>query len=70
MRQLRCELSSGFVHATQRGLGRQALFEDDDDKRHYLDTLKRMMGEYDAPILLNAHVKPRSSAHKRARWVR
>ena len=51
MRQLRCELSSDFVHVTQRGLGRRALFEDDVDKRRYLDTLKRMMGEYDASIL-------------------
>lgn len=51
MRQLRCELSSNFIHVTQRGLGRRALFEDDVDKKRYLDTLKRMMGEYDVSIL-------------------
>ena len=51
MRQPRCELSSDFVHITQRGLGRRALFEDDVDKRRYLDMLKRMMGEYDVSIL-------------------
>ncbi len=51
MRQRRYELSSNFIHVTQRGLGRRALFEDDVDKRRYLDTLKRMMSEYDASIL-------------------
>ncbi len=51
MPQLRCELSSDFANVTQRRLGRRAFFEDDDDKRRYLDTLKCMMGEYDASIL-------------------
>ena len=45
MRQPRYKLSSNFIHVTQRGLGRRALFEDDVDKRRYLDTLKRMMSE-------------------------
>lgn len=40
MRPLRHDLSSEYVHVTQRGLGRRLIFEDDTDRRFFLKTLK------------------------------
>lgn len=44
-------LSSEFVHVTTRGIGRRMVFEDDIDKRKFLDTLHRKLDDSDAVVL-------------------
>lgn len=39
VRKLRRDVLSDFTHVTQRGIGRRIIFEDDEDKRFFLDTL-------------------------------
>ena len=60
MRRLRCESSSVYVHVTQRGLGRRLIFEDDNDRKKYLSTLKSKLMDYElavfAWVLMGNHV--------------
>ena len=51
MRQPRRDLSSEFVHITQRGLGRRIIFEEDADRRRYLAMLKNKAEDCGVSIL-------------------
>ena len=51
MRRLRSELLSGYVHVTQRGLGRRLIFEDDRDKKRYLATLRDKLENSEVAVL-------------------
>ena len=42
---------SGYYHVTARGGGRQALFEDDDDRRAFLETLDRQFEKHEVLLL-------------------
>ena len=42
---------SGYYHVTARGSGRQAIFEDDDDRRAVLDTLDRQFEKHGVVLL-------------------
>ncbi len=51
MRQLRHDLSSEYVHVTQRGLGRRLIFEDDADRRRFLKSLKEKATDSHVSVL-------------------
>lgn len=51
MRTPRHLIPSEYIHVTQRGLGRRVIFEDDLDKRRYLDTLRSKLADNDASVL-------------------
>lgn len=42
---------SGYYHVTARGSGRQAIFEDDDDRRAFLDALDRQFEKHGVVLL-------------------
>ena len=44
-RSARIPSESGYYHVINRGVGRQILFEDDEDYSHFLDTLRRYLKE-------------------------
>ena len=44
-RQARALSESGYYHVINRGIGKQILFEDEDDSQRFLDTLKRYTEE-------------------------
>ncbi len=51
MRHNRADLTSEYVHLTQRGIGRTIIFEDNADYLRYLRTLKEKSGAADVTIL-------------------
>ena len=59
-RNARIKSESGFYHVMIRGIGRQILFEDDDDYNRFLETLKRYLDEHAIEIhaycLMDNHV--------------
>ena len=52
MRKLRSELPPGYIHVTQRGLGRRLIFEDDHDKRRYLAMLRDKLEHSGVSVLV------------------
>ena len=57
-RQARAFSESGYYHVINRGIGKQILFEDEDDSQRFLDTLKRYTEEDDVKgtVLLSTFV--------------
>lgn len=59
-RRARSMSESGFMHIIERGIGKQILFEDTQDFRHYLNRLERFCLETEVKIcaycLMNNHV--------------
>ncbi len=45
-RPLRIEFSAAFYHVTSRGDRREAIFEDDEDRRSFLQTLAEVVGRF------------------------
>ncbi len=45
-RPLRIEFSGAFYHVTSRGDRREAIFEDDEDRRSFLQTLAEVVGRF------------------------
>lgn len=60
MRKPRQNLSSEYIHVTQRGLGKRIIFEDDQDRRKYLAILENKLRDYEITVLawtlMNNHV--------------
>lgn len=50
VRQKRIAAKSGIYHVVSRGSGRQIIFEDDVDRKKYLDVLKENLVKYDASL--------------------
>ena len=44
-RKARMPSESGYYHVVNRGIGKQILFEDEEDYERFLDTLKRYQKE-------------------------
>jgi len=50
-RNPRLKSISGYYHIMQRGVGRQILFEDDNDRSNYLNLLKNYSKKYEVSII-------------------
>lgn len=59
-RNLRIESPTGYYHVMQRGVGKQILFEDENDYKRYINKLRECKSELDfelaAYCLMNNHV--------------
>ena len=53
-RQLRHHVAGGWYHITARGLGRRRIFQDDRDRKHFVELLGEMVQRYG--IVLHAYV--------------
>ncbi len=47
----RKESETGIYHVVSRGVGRQMIFEDDDDRKRYLDLLRKETAEHHGEVL-------------------
>lgn len=45
-RPLRIEIAGGLYHVTSRGNRREVIYEDDDDRLHWMETLSRVCARY------------------------
>ena len=51
----------GYYHVVSKGRGDQLVFEDDNDRRHYVELLEQALREY--PLLLHAYVLMSNHVH-------
>ena len=77
-RHLRCNVRDGWYHITTRGVARREIFDDDQDRAHFVELLGELVGRYGvvlhAYVLMDHHYHllietPHGNASRALQWL-